>query len=299
MKEIEFVKAEACGNDFIIIDRLQVGSCRGSTGPQPAKLAKELCQRKLSVGADGLLLIEASSRKTLRATRLPRGERSELYEAKRADFKMRIFNPDGTEVDMCGNGSRCAALYAQQKKPGCGSKMVIETRAGNLQAEVKQDRVRIKLSHPKDLRLKFDLDIDGQAQNVSYINTGVPHIVCFVQDLDNFNVEESGRAIRYHPEFQPEGTNADFVEVLDKGHIRVRTYERGVEQETLSCGTGCVAASIITAYQTEKPQKVHRIKVDTQGGEALTVYFNIEKDIINEVSLEGQARIVYRGGLYV
>ncbi|MBL7091818.1 MAG: diaminopimelate epimerase [Candidatus Omnitrophica bacterium] len=278
MKEIEFVKAEACGNDFIIIDRLQVRGCRGSTGLQPAKLAKELCQRKLSVGADGLLLIEAS---------------------KRADFKMRVFNPDGSEVDMCGNGSRCAALYAHQKKPACGGKMVIETRAGDLQAEVKQDKVKIKLSRPKDLRLKFDLDIDGQTQNVSYINTGVPHIVCFAQDLDNFNVEEAGRAIRYHPEFQPGGTNADFVQVLDEGHIRVRTYERGVEQETLACGTGCVAAGIITAYQTEKPQKVHKIKVDTRGGEALNVYFNIEKDIIDEVFLEGQAKIVYRGGLYV
>ncbi len=276
MKEIEFVKAEACGNDFIIIDRLKLQTTNFKL--QASRLAKELCQRKLSVGADGLLLIEAS---------------------KRADFKMRIFNPDGTEVDMCGNGSRCAALYAHQKKMACGGKMVIETRAGNLQAEVKQDKVRIKLPHPKDLRLKFDLDIEGYAQNVSYINTGVPHIVCFVQELDNFNVGETGRAIRYHPEFQPEGINADFVEVLDKSHIKVRTYERGVEQETLACGTGCVAAGIITAYQMEKPQKVHKIKVDTQGGETLTVYFNIEKDIINEVFLEGQARIVYRGGLYV
>ena len=206
---------------------------------------------------------------------------------------MRIFNPDGSEVDMCGNGSRCVALYAVKEKI-CGNKMVIETRAGNLQATVKQDRIKIKMSNPFDLRLKFNLDINGRTQNVNYVNTGVPHLVCFVQGLDDFNVQETGRAIRYHPEFQPEGTNANFVQVLDKDHIRLRTYERGVEQETLACGTGAVAASIITTCQMEKPQGRYRIKVDTQGGEPLTVYFNIKNSNIDEVFLEGEAKIVYK-----
>ena len=164
-----------------------------------------------------------------------------------------------------------------------------------MQAEVRQNKIRIKMSRPEDLRLKFNLDINGEMQSVNYINAGVPHVVCFAQGLDNFNVEEMGRAIRYHPEFQPEGTNADFVEVLDKDHIRIRTYERGVEQETLSCGTGAVAASIITCYQMEEPHGMYKIKVDTQSGETLVVYFKIKEDKIDEVLLQGEAKIVYKG----
>lgn len=278
MKEIKFTKAVASGNDFIIIDNFRIKD--SGLRIKLSELTKKLCQRKLSVGADGLLVIENS---------------------KRCDFKMRIFNPDGSEVDMCGNGLRCAALYAQQNKIVSGRKMIIETRAGNLEAEVKQDKVRLKMSRPKDLRLKFELNLNGQTQEVNYINTGVPHVVCFVQGLSNFNVEETGKAIRYHPEFQPAGTNADFVEVLDKDHIRVRTYERGVEQETLACGTGAVAASIITRYRMQQERQKGRckIKVDTRGGETLAVYFNIEKDKIDKLCLEGKAELVYRGGLYV
>lgn len=308
MREIEFVKAVASGNDFVVIDRVREQRPQPKT--QIAKLAQELCQRKLSVGADGLLLVEGS---------------------KRCDFKMRIFNPDGSEVDMCGNGARCVALYAAKTRI-CGKKMLIETRAGDLEAKVEQDRVKIKMSQPKDLRLKFDLDVNPalpknrkssiikknwgilpslknihklkgkrkggvnvQPQNVNYINTGVPHVVCFVQGLANFNVQEMGRAIRYHSEFQPQGTNANFIEVLKKGHIRIRTYERGVEQETLACGTGAVAAAIITTYDMqEQPQGKYRVKVDTQGGETLAVYFKIKEDKIDEVFLEGKAKIAYK-----
>lgn len=292
MKKIDFTKAVASGNDFIIIDRIRSKRPESSDRSevlrkaeeksraiarekQIAELAKRFCQRKKSIGADGLLLLEPS---------------------KVADFKMRIFNPDGTEVDMCGNGSRCVALYARQGKVILGSKMVIETRAGNLQAEVKQDKVRVRISRPKDLKVNLDLDISGKMQKVNYINTGVPHVVCFVPGLAGFDVREVGRAIRYHPDFQPEGTNADFVEVVDKRHIRIRTYERGVEQETLSCGTGCVAAAIITTYEMQQnPQGAYKIKVDTQDGEVLAVYFNIKKAIIDKTFLEGKAKIVYKG----
>lgn len=271
MKQIKFIKTEASGNDFIIIDRFR------DRKPQPraqiASLARKFCRRKLSIGADGLLLIERS---------------------KKADFRMRVFNPDGSEVDMCGNGIRCVALYAN-KEGICGNKMDIETRAGNLGAEVKQDRVKIRMSPPKEMRLKFDLDIDSQLYNVSYINTGVPHVACFVQKLDGFNVQKVGRSIRYHPEFQPEGANANFIEVLNKNHIRVRTYERGVEQETLSCGSGCVAAGIIAVYQLERLQGAHKIEVATHGGETLAIYFKIQKDIVNEVYLEGTAKTIYEG----
>jgi diaminopimelate epimerase len=286
MSAIEFVKAVASGNDFIIIDRLRIRNIllrqgfggQADDGIRNTRLAKELCQRKLSVGADGLLLIEPS---------------------KKCDFKMRIFNPDGTEVDMCGNGLRCAALYAQKNKIA-GRKMSIETSAGEMQAEVRSASVKIRLAPAKNLRLKFDLDIDGQTQKVNYINTGVPHVVCFVQGLDDFNVKDAGRAIRYHSEFQPKGTNADFVQVLDKGHIRLRTYERGVEQETLACGTGAVASAIITTYEMQdQPQGVYKLAVDTSSGERLLVCFNIDKAKIKDIFLEGKAKIVYEGGLDV
>ncbi len=276
MQEISFTKMVASGNDFIIIDRSEIRNPKSEI--RNPDLAKQLCQRKLFVGADGLLLIEPS---------------------KKADFKMRVFNPDGSEVDMCGNGARCVALYAAKKRI-CAAKMVIETRAGNLEAEVKQDKVKLKMSRPKDLRLRFNLDVDGQTQNANYINTGVPHLVSFLERLGGFNVIDAGKAIRYHSEFQPEGTNADFVQVLDKDHIALRTYERGVEEETLACGTGAVAASIITAYEMEeKPQGRYKIEVNTQSGETLTVYFKIKEDKIDEVFLEGKAKIVYKGGLYV
>ena len=272
MKQVEFVKAVASGNDFIILNNLK--NQKPASANQIRKLTRVLCRRKLSVGADGLLVIEPS---------------------KEANFKMRIFNPDGTEVTMCGNGSRCIALYAHRYKIVPRAKMIIETRAGNLQAEVKRDRVKVKMTQPKDLRLKFDLNVNGRKQNANYINTGVPHVVCFVRNLDNFNVQRAGKAIRYHIDFQPKGTNANFVEVLSKGHIRVRTYERGVEQETFACGTGCVAASIITTYQMqEKPaNREYKVKVDTHGGDVLSVYFKIEKNIVSQTFLEGPARIVY------
>ena len=274
MKKVKFVKAVASGNDFVILNNLK--NRKPASADQIGKLTQALCRRKLSVGADGLLVIEPS---------------------KKANFKMRIFNPDGTEVTMCGNGSRCVALYAHKYKIVSSAKMIIETRAGNLEAEVKQARVKVKMPQPKDLRLKFDLNVNGRKQNVNYINTGVPHVVCFVRNLENFNVQRAGKAIRYHIDFQPQGTNANFVEVLNKGHIKVRTYERGVEQETFACGTGCVAASIITTYQMqEKPEKgKYRIKADTHGGEMLSVYFKIEKNIISQTFLEGPARIVYEG----
>jgi diaminopimelate epimerase len=277
MKEIEFVKAVASGNDFIIVDSFK--KLKPEAKNRISKLARQLCQRKVSVGADGLLLIEPS---------------------KKANLKMRIFNPNGTEVDMCGNGARCVALYAVKKKIS-GHKMLIETEAGNLQAEVKKDSIKIKMPTPKDIRLKFDLTINGQRQSVSYINTGVPHVVVFVQKLDDFNVETIGSKIRYHSDFCPQGTNADFVKVLGKGRIMVRTYERGVEQETLACGTGCVAASVITICQMEQKaqRKQYKIKVKTQSGEILTVYCNREKDIFRKIFLEGKAKLVYRGGLYV
>lgn len=276
MENLEFFKAVASGNDFIILNGIK-GQNSGAQR-QISKLSRELCQRRLSAGADGLLLLEPSAR---------------------ADFKMRVFNPDGQEVDMCGNGARCAALFAGRNNLVRDDKMFIETRAGILEAEVKQDKVKIKMSPPKDLRLEFSLALNNGPQKVSYINTGVPHVVCFVPEVDTFPVNQAGKDIRYHPEFQPEGTNANFVQVTGKQRIKIRTYERGVEEETLACGTGAVAASIITVSQTLKPQGRHTVRVETKSGETLTVSFTAAGQAIKDVFLEGKAKIVYKALLNV
>ncbi len=277
MPELKFTKAVASGNDFIIIDSYK--SRYTTYDIRYTKLAKLLCPRKLSIGADGLLIVERS---------------------RKADFKMRVINPDGSEVDMCGNGARCAALYAGKNKIAQAGGMLIETRAGILQASVTKEQVRLKMSDPKELKLKFNIDIAGKEENVNYINTGVPHVVCFVENLDNTDVHNRGKVIRYHQQFQPEGTNANFVQVMDKAHIKVRTYERGVEEETLACGTGSVASAIVAAYQTQKmPEGKFKLNVDTQGGETLKVYFIIQDNAIRDVYLAGKAKIIYQGKILI
>lgn len=160
-----------------------------------------------------------------------------------------------------------------------------------MEAEVvSEDRVKLKMSDPKGLRLDFGLKVDEKELKVNYINTGVPHVVWFVDDLEGLDVRKLGSLIRYHQEFQPEGTNANFVKVIDEGTIKVRTYERGVEDETLSCGTGAVASAIISAQtRSVKPP----VSVKTHGGSTFKVYF--DGNLAKNVYLEGEAKIVYEG----
>jgi len=278
VNDIDFIKMSAGGNDFILIKNRDDRSSAFSL--QPSDFVKEVCQRKRSIGADGVLLLERS---------------------KSCDIKMRVFNPDGSEVEMCGNGARCVALYvarwAKSKIKNQKSKINIETKAGILEAEVIGDaRVRLKMADPKDLRREFGLEIDGERLRVNYIDTGVPHVVCLVDDVDGADVIRLGRVIRHHPEFQPEGTNADFLKVIDPYVIKIRTYERGVEDETLSCGTGAVASAIIAAMvgRVEPP-----VWVQTKGGDRLRVYFDIEGDQVRNVYLEGGAKFIYEGRIEV
>ncbi len=268
MKQINFTKMAGSGNDFIVIDNR-----RNVVSANSARFVRRVCQRRLSVGADGVILIENSNV---------------------ADFKFRIFNPDGYEPSMCGNGARCAALFAFQEKIA-GSQMDIETKAGIHSAVVKRDRVKLKLPDPADLRRKISLKIDGKSVEVSFINTGVPHVVCFVKDVDKVNVEAVGVKIRYHKEFRPEGANANFVQKVSENRIKVRTYERGVETETLSCGTGSVASAVIFAMKQKSGKKRELINVQTKSGELLKVYFNLENDMPTNLYLEGKAEEVYKG----
>lgn len=265
MKSINFTKMVASGNDFVAVD------CgRRFTTYELRHLARSICDRKFGAGADGLLLLEKS---------------------KVADIKMRIFNPDGSEAAMCGNGARCAALYCRKSGP-----VNIETRAGVIQSEVRADSVRIKLTPPQGIKLNMPLKINKRALKVNFINTGVPHAVIFVEGLDKIDVANLGLRIRYHKCFAPAGANVDFVEVLNNDSIKIRTYERGVEDETLACGTGGAAAALIFAL---KSGCAGCINVHTKSGEILKVSFKKMKNNFKDVWLEGKAKIVYQGVYYV
>ena len=264
---IKFTKSVATGNDFIIIDNRDLALNRNL-----AETAKKLCDRFHGVGADGLLLMEKSSS---------------------ADFKMRVFNSDGSEAEMCGNGSRCAALYAYAKKIAPAD-MKIETMAGILSANVQGQIVKVRLMDPKDIQWNLCLVIHECPYKVNIANTGVPHVIHFVNDLETVEIKKLGPKMRYHEEFSPHGANVDFVKITDrnKNKIAVRTYERGVEDETLACGTGAVASAIISA---EAEKLVSPITVETKSGEILKVYFEHQEGNFKNVYLEGKAQLVYEG----
>ena len=264
MKIIKFTKMVATGNDFVVVDNR-----KPYLVSRISYLAKKLCDRKLGIGADGLILLEKS---------------------KKCDFRMRIFNPDGSEPDMCGNGSRCIALFSNNEKIA-ERNMSIETGAGVLLANVRGSNVKINMTDPKDLHLGLDLKIDNKTYKLNHINTGVPHVVCFADDIDSLDLFTLGRAIRYHRAFMPEGTNVNIVETKTKNSIYVRTYERGVESETLACGTGSVASAIISGITKEfkSPVKVH-----TKGGD-LKIYFKEKNKILSNIFLEGRAEEVFKG----
>jgi diaminopimelate epimerase len=272
MQKIRFIKMVASGNDFVIVDK--VNYRLPITDYRLPKFIKSICNRRYGIGADGLLLLEKS---------------------KIADIKMRIFNADGSEAKMCGNGARCVALYSvRSQKPQTRKQIKIETKAGIIESEVKGDDVKIKLTDPKNTKLEMPIKVNNRTIRANFINIGVPHTVIFVNGLDEIDVQNIGRQIRFHERFLPEGTNVDFVEILDKDSIKVRTYERGVEDETLACGTGAVAAALITDYRLPITD-YHKINVHTKSGEILKVYFEKIKNKFNNVWLEGKARIVYKG----
>ena len=266
---IEFFKMSGSGNDFILIDNRNLSLPVANV----TDFVKRVCERKVSVGADGLILIERSDR---------------------VDFRWRFFNADGSEVDMCGNGGRCAARFACLKGIA-GTNMSFETGAGIIDAEVRGDTVKLRLTDPHSLMIDETIEIDGETVGVNSINTGVPHVVHYVSNLKIFDVFHMGRQIRYHRHYQPAGTNANFVTVTDRHALRIRTYERGVEDETLACGTGSVAAALISSRKgwVDSP-----VAVTVKSGEILTIYFDKTEKGFEKVYLEGKAAVVYEGRLW-
>ena len=206
---------------------------------------------------------------------------------------MRFFNPDGSEVDMCGNGARSIARLAYDLKVA-PERMTFETGAGIIAAEMVGEQVRLGMTTPKDWRLNQVLDLNGVTRPYGFVNSGVPHVVMPVDQLDKEDVATTGAAIRYHKDFAPKGTNANFIEVTGPNSLRVRTYERGVEEETLACGTGIVASGLIAGRMGwVKPP----VKITCAGGDVLEVNFKLTADGAQDVTLLGPAVYVYKGEL--
>ena len=265
---IPFWKMNGAGNDFIIIDHRQ------PLIPLEfmAEFTRRVCRRKFSVGADGLFLLEHSDK---------------------ADFKWRFFNADGSEAEMCGNGARCVARFAYMHGIAA-ARMRFETLAGIIDATVSDTKVTIGMTSPHSFRFDRQVEVAGQLFMVHSVDTGVPHAVIFVDDIDATDVVALGRELRYHPVFAPAGTNVDFVGQTAEG-FRIRTYERGVEDETMACGTGVVAAALIAAAKGMADSPVAMV---TAGGIALTVQFTGNKgDKVDQVVLKGPAHLIYKGEL--
>jgi diaminopimelate epimerase len=265
---LPFTKMAGAGNDFVVIDH------RVPRIPNPSDFTRRVCTRRLSVGADGLILIETSPRAT---------------------FRMRYFNADGSLGELCGNGTRCAARFAFVNVIA-PRRMTIETDAGIVGAEIgDRGEVTLSLPSPHGFRPDVPLVIGANTIHGSFITVGVPHYVTFLRDdLWSQNIEPLGRAIRMHRDLQPAGANANFVVVRDPHSIEVRTYERGVEAETLACGSGVVASVSTSALfgRVESP-----VSVLTRSGITLEVSFELSGGQIDNVHLKGDARIVYRSTL--
>jgi len=263
-----YTKAVASGNDFIIVDNRNY-IVEEKDLPE---FISAVCRRKMSVGADGFILIENSDV---------------------VDFKWRFFNSDGSIGEMCGNGARCTARFAYETGI-VGGNMEFETLAGVISAEIIKNRVKIRMTDPAKAMLDQNLETDDGQVVFNSINTGVPHVVTAVKDADKTDVVRLGGLIRRHTAFQPEGTNVNFISSRDPGTYSIRTYERGVEDETLACGTGSVAGALIMAI---KSRAVSPVNIITRSNCCLTVYFKEKNGIFYDVFLEGDARIISIGEL--
>ncbi|MEY3479462.1 MAG: hypothetical protein RIQ71_237 [Verrucomicrobiota bacterium] len=270
MPVLHFTKMNGAGNDFVVLDNRD-----GSVALSENAIAR-LCDRHRGVGADGLLIVEK-----------PEGK---------ADFRMRYYNADGREAEMCGNGARCFARFVDKIAPTGTGSVNFETPAGVISATLRGDEVSLGMSQPGPFATGSELDADGEKLTVYSINTGVPHAVVLVDDLEGTNVHKTGAALRHHHHFQPRGTNVNFASQLGPQHLAIRTYERGVEAETLACGTGVVASALTLAALTgaESP-----IRVLVKGGDTLTVDFLRSGEGFSHVVLTGPADFVFEGEIAV
>ena len=262
---LKFTKMNGAGNDFVLLDNRE-----GSLALEKGAIAR-ICDRHRGVGADGMLVVEPAE--------------------NGADFRMRYYNSDGGEAEMCGNGARCFARFAQ-RVAGKSGDVSFETMAGVIRAQMLGENVRIQMSEPHSLALNQMLSTGDASVVVHSLNTGVPHAVVFADDLDAVDVRGLGRALRFHPHFAPKGTNVNFVSKSGPDSIAIRTYERGVEDETLACGTGMVACALIFGELTGVASPV---KVKVRGGDTLEVAWGKAGESWRNVTLTGPADFTFDG----
>jgi diaminopimelate epimerase len=266
---LRFTKMNGAGNDFILMDNRA-----GDIHLDRSQIAR-LCNRHRGIGADGILLLEDAS--------------------DDADFRMRYFNADGGEAEMCGNGARCFARFAN-KVTGAEGKISFETPAGVISAELIGDMVTLQMTDPTDLRLNIPLGVGGEERIIHFINSGVPHIVVPVAEVGDVDVPGEGSVIRHHEAFSPKGANVNFIETRGSDKIAIRTYERGVEDETLACGTGVVASALVFAA-TENVKGP--VSVLARGGDELQVGFKKTGEQFKNVTLTGPAEFVFEGTIKI
>jgi diaminopimelate epimerase len=264
---LRFVKMNGAGNDFVMLDNRHGDVCL-----QPEQIAR-ICDRHRGVGADGVLIVEPA--------------------ANGADFRMRYYNADGGEAEMCGNGARCFARFVE-KVAGARDRVSFETPAGVIGAELHAEAVTLSMSDPHDLRLRISIPEVAEFPTMHFINSGVPHVVVPVPKVEEIDVRRHGAFIRRHVMFSPQGTNVNFVEKRGPDAIAIRTYERGVENETLACGTGVTASALIFAA-TENVSGP--ITVSVRGGNELQVGFERVGADFRKVTLTGPAEFVFEGSI--
>jgi len=266
--QLSFTKMNGAGNDFVLLDNRDLALAL------TAEQIAALCDRHRGVGADGVLLVEPAE--------------------NGADFRMRYYNADGGEAEMCGNGARCFARFAQKISGHSAAEISFETPAGVIGSQSLGDSVRITMSDPHSHRPPQILEVHNRPLEVHFLNTGVPHAVVFVDDLETVDVVKDGSALRHHQAFAPKGTNANFVQVLAPARIAIRTYERGVEGETLACGTGVCAAAILHHLRSGDAAPV---SVRVRGGDTLQVGFVKTAGGFTQVTLTGPADFVFDGNI--
>ncbi|UCG51417.1 MAG: diaminopimelate epimerase [Candidatus Latescibacterota bacterium] len=272
--KIRFTKMNGAGNDFVMIDN------RDGEIQLSERSIRFLCDRKRGVGGDGVITIE---------------------QDPDLDFRMRYFNRDGGEAEMCGNGARCAAVFASSlgigKVADNRTYLRFGTRPGNLEAVVRGSRVAVSMTDATSFEEAVSVPVAQGEEIVHLINTGVPHAVSVEDDwnrLTDEGVLTRGKSIRSHDRFSPAGVNANFVAVRQDGRVVIRTYERGVETETLACGTGAVAGAVVLAHLG---LAVSPVRLVTHGEEELEVSFVATPNGATEVVLEGPAAVNFEGSV--
>ena len=277
MKVLTFTKMSGAGNDFVFIDKKQNDWLQVNTD-----FVKKICDRRNGIGADGLITIEDSSTH---------------------NFIMNYYNADGSTGSLCANGARCAILFASESSRLKDNKAEFISNGVEYKGEITSNsEIKFYLNPPKKIKYNFKIKAGGKLMNAHFANTGSPHVVIdiketegFLTSLDNVPVEKLGREIRYLPEFSPGGTNVNFIEAKD-GAINIRTYERGVESETLACGTGSVAAALI-CFVTKKLSVP--VTIIPKSNEKLFVNFDVENSKVRNLSLTGPAKVTFTGEMKI